>query len=151
MILASAGSARAPGGRTLTFLDDTPHAKQAFIDSAPNPLRAPPDRRGFACQPATRSTSAVRSSTVRTASGSAPPNSQFIVVKGNSFANAVFRGHGALWLHDGQITADGLFRPANPTNTIAVLGGTGAYEGARGSLTFTEVTQGSRETVHISP
>jgi hypothetical protein len=61
----------------------------------------------------------------------------------------VFRGHGAFQLRDGQIGGDGVFKAADTTKTVAVLGGTGAYEGARGSLTFTEVKNGSQDTFHL--
>jgi hypothetical protein len=63
----------------------------------------------------------------------------------------VFRGHGTFRLHDGQIAVDGVFRSANATNTIAALGGSGAYAGARGSLTLTEIKQGSQDTIHLLP
>jgi hypothetical protein len=77
--------------------------------------------------------------------------SQFTVVRGNNFANAVFRGHGAFRLHEGQIAADGVFAVAKATKTVAVLGGTGAYEAAHRSLTFTEGEGGSQDSFHLLP
>jgi len=61
----------------------------------------------------------------------------------------VFHGHGAFKLRDGQIAADGILRPAHATNTVAVLGGTGAYEGAHGSLSFTQAPNASQDTFHL--
>ena len=149
--LAAAGGARTPGGRTQIFLDDTDHATQAVVDAAPkSPVRNP---RSARFRLSTGDTLHVRSPLLDRAHGKriGTGYSQFTVVKGTTFANALFRGHGAFRLHDGQIAADGVFRAASATNTIAVLGGTGAYEGARGSLTFTEVTSGSQDTLHLLP
>ena len=149
--VAPTGGAQTPGPRTLTFLDDTNHGTQAFVDSAPkSPVRNPQSGR-FRLSPG--DTLYVRSPILDGEGGKriGTAYSQFTVVKGNNFANAVFRGHGAFRLPDGQLLADGVFRIANATNTVAVLGGTGAYEGARGSLTFTEVEHGSQDTFHLLP
>lgn len=151
VVLVAAGSAHTSGARTLTVLDDTHHATQAFIDSAPrSPTRDPRSRR---FRLSTGDILYVRSP-ILDAQGTeriGTAYSQFTVVKGDSFANVVFRGHGAFRLRDGQLTADGVVRAANATNTVAVLGGTGAYEGARGSLTLTEVPHGSQDTIHLLP
>ena len=151
VVLAPAGGAQMPGGRTLTFLDDTNHGTQTFVDSAPkSPVRNPQSGR---FRLSTGDTLYVRSPILDDEGGKriGTAYSQFTVLKGHSFANAVFRGHGTFRLHDGQIVADGVFKIANATNTVAVLGGTGAYEGARGSLTFTEVEHGSQDTFHLLP
>jgi hypothetical protein len=151
VVLAANGGAQPPGARTLTFLDDTNHATQGFVDNAPkSPVRNPQSRR---FRLSIGDTLYVRSPILDRAGGTriGTAYSQFTVASGNSFANAVFRGHGAFKLRGGQIAADGILRPANATNTVAVLGGTGAYAGARGSLTFTEVPNGSQDTFHLLP
>jgi hypothetical protein len=56
-------------------------------------------------------------------------------------------GHGAFQLRDGQIAAEGVFRPANATSTVAVR----APTTGRGTLTFTEVPNGSRDTFRLLP
>lgn len=151
IVLAASGGAQTPGGRTLTFLDDTNHGTQNFVDIAPkSPVRNPQSRR---FRLSIGDILYVHSPILDRAGGRriGTAYSQFTVVKGNTFANAVFRGHGAFRLRDGQIAADGILRPANTTNTVAVLGGTGAYEGARGSLTFTQGPNGSRDSFHLLP
>jgi hypothetical protein len=151
VVLAASGGAQTPGAHTLTFLDDTSHATQNFVDSAPkSPVRNPQSRR---FRLSTGDTLYVHSPILDHAGGTriGTAYSQFTVVSGNGFANAVFRGHGAFKLRDGQIAADGILRPANATNTVAVQGGTGAYEGARGSLTFTQVSNGSQDSFHLLP
>jgi len=151
VVAAGTGSAQTPGGRTFTFLDDTDHATQAFVDLAPkSPSRDPRSPR---FRLSTGDMLYVRSPIIDRARGKriGTAFSQFTVVKGTTFATAVFRGHGAFRLHDGQIAADGVFAVAKATKTVAVLGGTGAYEGARGTLTFTDVEGGSQDTFHLLP
>jgi hypothetical protein len=150
-VAARTGTAQTPGGRTLTFLDDTNHATQAFVDSAPkSPSRDPRSRR---FRLSTGDMLYVRSPILDGEGGKriGTAYSQFTVVKGNSFASAVFRGHGTFRLNDGQIAVDGVFRAANATNIVAVVGGTGAHEGTRGSMTFTDVEGGSQDTFHLLP
>jgi hypothetical protein len=151
VVLVATGGAQTPGGRTLTFLDNTSHGTQAFVDTAPkSPTRNPQSRR---FRLSTGDTLYVRSPILDHDGGEriGTAYSQFTVVKGHTFANAVFSGHGTFRLHDGQIVADGVFKIANATNTVAVLGGTGAYAGARGNLTFTEVEHGSQDTFRQLP
>lgn len=151
VVIAANGGAQTPGARTLTFLDDTNHTSQGFVDSAPtSPVRDPGSRR---FRLSIGDTVYVHSAILDRAGGTriGTAYSQFTVVSGNSFANAVLRGHGAFKLRDGQIAAEGIVRPANATNTVAVVGGTGAYAGARGSLAFTEVPDGSQDTIHLLP
>jgi hypothetical protein len=47
VVLAPAGGAQTPGGRTLTFLDDTNHGTQAFVDNAPKSHVPNPQSRRF--------------------------------------------------------------------------------------------------------
>ena len=151
VVLAATGGAQTPGGPTLTFLDDTSHGTQVFVDSAPkSPARNPQSPR---FRLSAGDTLYVHSPILDHAGGAriGTAYSEFTVVSGNSFANAVFRGHGAFKLRDGQIVADGVVRPASATNTVAVVGGTGAYQGARGSLSFTQVSNGSQDTFHLLP
>src|SRR4051794_6097925 len=149
--LAPARGAQTPGPPTPPLLDDTSHATQDFLDHAPkSPVRTPQSPR---FRLSTGDTLYVHSPILDRAGGTriGTAYSQFTVVSGNSFANAVFRGHGAFKLRDGQIAADGILRPANATNIVAVLGGTGAYEGARGSLPFTQVSNGSQDPFPLLP
>src|SRR4051812_39805312 len=148
---ATSGGAQAADGRALTFLDDTNHATQAFVDNPPkSPVGNPASKR---FRLSTGDMLYVRSPILDRKGGSriGTAYSQFAVVSGITFANVVFRGHGAFKLRDGQLAVDGVVRPANSTNTIPVIGGTGAYEGARGSMTFTEVAGGSQDTFHLLP
>jgi len=148
---AAAGDAQTPGGRTLAFLDDTDHATQGFVDNAPKSPVGDPRSRRFRLS--VGDTLYVRSALLDRRAGRriGTAYSQFTVVSGTTFANAVFRGHGAFKLRSGQIAAEGIVRPANATNTVPVLGGTGAYAGARGSMTFRDVPGGSQDTFELLP
>jgi hypothetical protein len=59
-----------------------------------------------------------------------------------------------LRLRDGDIMGAFVFRGEEP-RTVAVTGGTGAYEGARGSITFAEQKIGRRTLdqarIHLLP
>ena len=149
--LATVGGAQSPDGRTITFLDDIDHASQAFIDVAPkSPAR---DARSPRFRLSAGDTLYVRSP-IRDRRGGTrigTAYSEFTVVRGDRFENATLKGHGTFRLHDGQLVADGVLKPANASNTIAVIGGTGNYVGARGTLTFGEVHGGSQDTFHLLP
>jgi hypothetical protein len=54
---------------------------------------------------------------------------------------------GTLSLRDGQITAQGLEEPPTEGGTIAVTGGTGRYRGARGELSFHDISDTTSDLV----
>jgi hypothetical protein len=74
------------------------------------------------------------------------------IASGNRFSNAVIHAEGVAKLGGDQLTVTGLIRD-QVKNTEAVTGGTGAYEGAHGSVTTRDVNggQGSEDTVHLLP
>ena len=67
---------------------------------------------------------------------------------GRNFGRATFMCDGSYRLTDGQIALQVVFSGEGPT-VVAVTGGTGAYEGARGSCTSTHTRIGDRDTCHI--
>jgi hypothetical protein len=69
------------------------------------------------------------------------------VVKGNRFPKADFLTRITLTLPDGQLVAEGTYGPGT-TRTLAVVGGTGRYAGARGTYTNTDAGQ---DTVTLMP
>jgi hypothetical protein len=55
-----------------------------------------------------------------------------------------------LTLPKGQLSAQGVFAPNSAGGTLAIVGGTGAYEGARGTLTTSGPTRtGERIVIHL--
>src|SRR3954462_15940851 len=108
VVLAASGGAQTPDGQTLAFLDDTSHATQGFVDSAPkSPDRNPLSRRfRLSTGDALYIDSPILDHAGGTTVGTA--YSEFIVVRGDSFANGVFDGYGPFKLRDGQIAVDGI-------------------------------------------
>jgi hypothetical protein len=73
---------------------------------------------------------------------------------GRDFTKAAFRCSGTFALRDGTIAVSAAFRGNQDDEDVplAVTGGTGAYEGARGSVTARALPRGRMEnTVHLVP
>ena len=69
---------------------------------------------------------------------------------GDRFSNARASGQFVFDLPDGKIVVAGILRD-RPNQTFAVIGGTGAYEGARGTQTEKDLGVGGVETFHRLP
>jgi hypothetical protein len=54
------------------------------------------------------------------------------------------QGSGTFILGNGQIVAAGILDEQGKTDTLAIVGGTGAYAGARGTLVTTELRKATR-------
>ena len=73
------------------------------------------------------------------------------MTRGGKFARARSQCNGTYALSDGTLAASAVVR-GGQLPTIAVVGGTGAYEGARGSITDRDLPRGRVEaTVHLLP
>ena len=73
---------------------------------------------------------------------------------GRDFTKSLFRCGGTFVLRDGTIVIDAAFRGNQDDEDVqlAVTGGTGAYEGARGSVTVRGLPRDRMEnTVHLLP
>jgi len=77
----------------------------------------------------------------------------YITAGGKDFAHASFLCNGAFALNDGIISwAQAADAGDDPTVTLAVTGGTGAYEGASGHVDSVGREDGtSLETIHLLP
>jgi hypothetical protein len=69
------------------------------------------------------------------------------IVKGNRFPKATFQTRVTLTLGDGQIVAEGAYGPG-ASRTLAIVGGTGRYAGARGTYTNTDAGD---DTITLTP
>ena len=148
---AAANAGSQTSAPTLTFLDATSQGTQHFLDNAPKSPTANPRSKRFRLSIGDELYTLSPILDGKTGKRIGTSYSQFTVVSGNSFEKAWFKGHGVFQLHDGQLVVDGIFKAASTTNTVAVVGGTGAYKGARGSMTFTETTNGSQDIIHLLP
>ena len=73
---------------------------------------------------------------------------------GGRLATAVMVGRSVFKLRDGQIVLEGASRPGtNPESAgpDPIVGGSGAYEGARGSATTTVTSHGAQTTFRLLP
>jgi hypothetical protein len=146
--VASTGSAQT-GGRTLTVFENVGRERSALVDNAPrSPSRNPASRR-FRLSAGDE---LVNRTPVLDRRGGAPLGTSYahaVVVEGKSFTRATLQADVVLALRDGSIAMTGLAGAAQ--RPFAVAGGTGAYEGARGSATEKEVDGGAELAIHLLP
>jgi hypothetical protein len=139
-IAATSGSAQAPGGRTLSFVEKakdikmtlvthshhrTPGAGDAVVLALPLYDAGGATRVGMA-----RAVCTIMSKPKR---GSEPP----------------LTCEGTFALPDGDVIVVG--RLAKGADHLAVVGGTGAYAGARGTFTTTDTKTGATDVLNLLP
>jgi hypothetical protein len=150
VVISSGGSAAAAGDRTLTFYEDASKEKVTNIDNAPKSPTGNPGSKRFRLSVGDRLESRFpildRQGGNRIGTGFADA----VVVKGNRFPNAVLLGEVVFKLGDDQLVFAGSLGDV-ASQGIAVIGGTGSYEGARGSASHVEAGNGSLDTVHLLP
>jgi hypothetical protein len=150
LVLSAGGSAQAPGERTFTFFEDASRETGKVIDEAPKSPSKNPGSRRFRLSVGDR---LVRMNPILDRRGGTRIGTLYTdvtVVKGNGFENATYLGQAVAKLRGGQVDVAIAFKPAR-TNTFAVIGGTGAYQGARGSVTEVDQGTGGQVTVHLLP
>jgi hypothetical protein len=147
-VLASTGGAQQSGGRTFKLIEEDESA--AFGDVAPrsrnkrNPRFSGGDMHVF--------TSRVFDEANRRVG---KLYAQCITVRGGrTFVKARFQCNATLALRDGTIAVNTAFDGSQRDEDVlsAITGGTGAYEGARGSISQRDIPRGRTEnTVHLLP
>jgi hypothetical protein len=144
-VLAASGGAQQPGERTFTLT--VREGSVSFVDNPPRGTRRRPrisagDEVVFRQRAFDAANARVGSVYVHC-----------IAVTGGTETRATFHCDGNYVLRDGSISVSAAFRGSEGGNlTIAVTGGTGAYEGARGSINSRETTRNStQDTVHLLP
>jgi hypothetical protein len=149
--LAAGGSAGAAGEQTLTFFGDASHESDTLIDNPPKSPNPNPGSRRFRLSVGDQLV--VRTPLLDHRGGTRIGTlfAEGTIVRGKRFSNAVIHVDGVAKLGDDQLTIDGIIRDQR-LNRVAVTGGTGTYEGARGSVTEVDVSggQGSKDTVHLA-
>jgi hypothetical protein len=139
-ILAGGGTAQVPGPRTLTFNEVNKGSTFGVVD---NPPRSP-RRQGFPTRASVGDAIALsqpladqagqRAGTIHVSCTATTPG---------RFDKAAFVCHAMTRLRDGNIALEAAVRFADNEVTGAITGGTGAYNGARGTFT----SRGERPTV----
>ena len=147
-MLASTGGAQVPDGRTFKLVEEDESA--AFGDVAPrsqnsrNPRFSGGDMHVFTSRLFDDANTRV-----------GRLYAQCITVRGGrTFVQASFQCNATIELRDGTLAISGAFRGNQRDEDVltAVTGGTGAYEGARGSISQRNLPRGRMEnTVHLLP
>jgi hypothetical protein len=144
-VVASSGSASHPGSRTFTLIEAGGNFR--FLDGPPrarnqrNPSVSVGDRFIITSRLLNQGNARVgRLDAVCTATG-----------RGRTFNRAHFQCSGTFTLHDGTLALSAAFGGSQNNPPIAVVGGTEAYEGARGSIMSRNLPRDRTEdTVHVS-
>jgi hypothetical protein len=151
-ITATSGSAQTPGARTITFFEDGKDGTFAFIDNRPHSPVPNPDspRARFSL-----GDQAAFSERLLDRQGGKAAGRVFAtetVVAGSRFPNVTNLIHAVFRLADGQIVVDAAVDERHPDKVrAAVTGGTGAYEGARGTFTTRPGKAGNTDQVVLLP
>ena len=146
---AATGGAQTTAGRTLTLFQNTAHESDMLVDNAPRSPAKDPDSRRFRLSVGDELVARTPVLDRRGGKRVGTLYAHAAVVTGTTFSNGVLQAQAVLTLSDGAIVLAGLAGPAE--RPFAVLGGTGAYEGARGSATEKETGNGARLTIRLLP
>ena len=148
-LVAAGGSAQTGSGRVLRLFDDAAHESNAFVDNPPRSPAKSPESRRFRLS--TGDELVARTPVLDRRGGTRVGTSyaQAVVVRGRTFEHATLQAEVVLALRGGTIALTGLAGAAQ--RPFAVVGGTGAYEGARGSATERETRGGAKLTIRLLP
>jgi hypothetical protein len=150
VVLASSGSAQQPGERTLTFTERNNLATFKLVDNPPRNREGVSESRfrlslGDMFVQTSPLFDAANESRVGRVAGTCT------VVKPGSFDTAGFQCATSIRLRDGTIEAQGLAGFGRNTVRFAVVGGTQAYEGARGTFAASASGRTSTDVIHLLP
>ena len=142
MLGALDGSAQGPGPRTITLKEDERRATFAAVDHPPRAKKRVSVGDQFVIVlPAREVGGGGRKATV-TGRCSA-------IRSARRFERAGWQCDSLVELPDGLIITHGIHRPNKPTTTLAVTGGTGAYDGATGTMFSRRADGGDLDELRI--
>ena len=131
------GSAQAPGSTTLQFFESEKGGKFGFVDNPPKMANRRNGKVSVGDQSRTTRLGML--------------NVQCTVTRPGSEAKSESICVGAVRLNNGTITISGTLKGDPRTVVVPVTGGSGAYIGARGEFSSTNVTGGSNDTITLLP
>jgi hypothetical protein len=149
IVVAANGSAQTTGGRTLTLFENVAHERSTLVDNAPKSPSKNPESRRFRLSVGDE---LVNRTPMLDRKGGARVGTSYahaVIVNGKTFGSASLQANIVLALRDGTIALAGLVGTAQ--RPFAVVGGTGAYEGARGSAAEKETGGGAELTIRLLP
>jgi len=147
--VAASGGAQTSGERTITVFEDVAHESSALVDNAPRSPSRNPDSRRFRLSAGDEH---VARTPLLDGKGGARLGTSYahaVVVGGKRFTSARLQADVILTLRDGTIALTGVAGAAQ--QPFAVIGGTGAYAGARGTATERETEGGAELEIRLLP
>jgi hypothetical protein len=151
LLLPGSGNAQVPGATTLTFYEPDAGGTFRIVDNAPKSPASNPESKRFRFSVGDE---LVLSSPLFDRKGGTRQGTLYIVakvVKGRTFADVKLSAQATYVLTDGsQIAAQGIFTLSKPAN-VAIIGGSGRYAGARGSLASVSDATSSTDTLTLLP
>jgi hypothetical protein len=131
------------------LFENVAHERSALVDNAPKSPSKNPESRRFRLSAGDE---LVNRTPVLDRKGGARIGTSYahaVVVKGRTFESASLQANIVLALRDGTIALAGIVGATQ--RPLAVVGGTGTYEGARGSATEKETGSGAELTIRLLP
>jgi hypothetical protein len=146
LVLAANGSGQVAGARTIKLFEAPTGGTFGFVDNAPKTNRKDPHA-SIGDILAFSNPIFDESRTHRLGISSA----QCIATRPGKIAAATYACSGTFALNDGTITIAALQRGEPTTQLLAVTGGTGAYDGARGTIVSRTLKNGTEDTITLLP
>lgn len=146
LVLAASGSGQVSGARTIKLFEAPKGSTFGFVDNAPKTNRKDPHA-SIGDILAFSNPIFDESRTHRLGVSSA----QCIATRAGRIASATYTCSGTFALNDGTIAVAALQRGEPTTQQLAVTGGTGAYDGARGTIVARMLKSGTEDTITLLP
>ena len=146
LVLAAAGSSEVSGARTIKLFEAARGSSFGFVDNAPKTNRKDPHA-SIGDILAFSNPIFDQSRTHRLGLTSA----QCIATRAGKIASATYTCSGTFALNDGTIAVAALQRGEPTIQQLAVTGGTGAYNGARGTILARTLKTGTEDTITLLP
>jgi hypothetical protein len=152
-LLAQAGSAQAPAATTLSLYEPANAGTFKILDNAPrSPVKNPGSRKyRFSVGDQVLFSNPVLNQKGGTRLGTL--YGEGTVVKGKTFSSVSVMSRVVIVFTNGdQLTAQGIFSFSGADVRIAIIGGTGAYAGARGFVvSHNNADDSSQDTITLLP
>lgn len=149
IVAAATGSAQTAGGRTVTLFENIGGERSTLVDNTPKSPSKNPDSSRFRLSAGDELVNRTPLLDRKAGARIGTSYAHAVVVNGRTFGNASLQANVVLALRDGTIELVGLVGAVH--RPLAVVGGTGAYEGARGSATEKETGGGAELTIRLLP
>ena len=146
LVLAAGGSGQVSGARTIKLFEAPKGSTFGFVDNAPKTSRKDPHA----------SIGDILAFSNPIFDGSRKhrlgvSSAQCIATRAGRVASAIYTCSGTFALNDGTIAVAALQRGEPTTQQLAVTGGTGAYDGARGTIVARMLKSGTEDTIRPLP